>query len=655
MGAPATAGVGVRVAVGGDSGQSPDPSTAVADVLARANPKLARKAIAACVDGRVVDLASPIGPAAEVTAILPESDAGLEVLRHSTAHLLAQAVQELFSGTQVTIGPVIENGFYYDFAREDRFTPEDLASIEKRMREIVNRNLPVRREEVPREEAIRRFEEMGESYKAEVIGSIPEGEVVSIYHTGEWQDLCRGPHVPSTGKLGVFKLTSIAGAYWRGDERNAQLQRIYGTAWATKQDLADHLKRVEEAKRRDHRRLGKELDLFSFHPEAPGSPFFHPKGAFLYNHLVAFIRELYEKYGYGEVITPQVCDVDLWKRSGHYDNFRENMFFVEIDERTFGLKPMNCPGHTLIYSSAKRSYRDLPIRYADFSKLHRYEKSGVLHGLTRVRTFAQDDAHVFCTPEQVSAEIAAVVETAGIVHGAFAFEDIRVFLSTRPAVRIGSDEMWDAAERALAEALETNGIAYETNPGDGAFYGPKIDFVFRDALRRDWQLTTIQLDYALPERFDLEYVTPEGVTARPAMIHHALLGSIERFLGILIEHTGGAFPLWLAPVQVKVLTVTERQEAYGCEIYNALTEHGVRAELDVRNEKLGYKIREAQLEKIPYMLVLGDREMEDRQVAPRARSGEQAAPLSLENFLKRLTAEARNDVFRMETKPGGVP
>ena len=655
MDAPATAGVGVRVAVGGDSGQSPDPSTAVADVLARADPKLARKAIAARVDGRVVDLASPIGPAAEVTAILPESDAGLEVLRHSTAHLLAQAVQELFSGTQVTIGPVIENGFYYDFAREDRFTPEDLASIEKRMREIVNRNLPVQREEVPREEAIRRFEEMGESYKAEVIRSIPEGEVVSIYHTGEWQDLCRGPHVPSTGKLGVFKLTSIAGAYWRGDERNAQLQRIYGTAWAAKQDLADHLKRVEEAKRRDHRRLGKELNLFTFHPEAPGSPFFHPKGAFLYNHLVTFIRGLYEKYGYGEVITPQVCDIDLWKRSGHYDNFRENMFFFEIDERAFGVKPMNCPGHTLIYSSAKRSYRDLPIRYADFSKLHRYEKSGVLHGLTRVRTFAQDDAHVFCTPEQVSAEIAAVVKTAGIVHGAFAFEDIRVFLSTRPAVRIGSDEMWAAAERALAEALETNGIAYETNTGDGAFYGPKIDFVFRDALRRDWQLTTIQLDYALPERFDLEYVTPEGATARPAMIHHALLGSIERFLGILIEHTGGAFPLWLAPVQVKVLTVTERQEAYGREIYNALTEHGVRAELDIRNEKLGYKIREAQLEKIPYMLVLGDREMEERQVAPRARSGEQAAPLSLENFLKRLTAEARNDVSRAETKPGGVP
>ena len=613
------------------------------EVIARRDRKAAEKAVAARLDGRLIDLSTPIAADAPVEPVLPDSPEGLEVIRHSTAHLMAQAVQELFPGTQVTIGPVIEDGFYYDFVRAEPFTPEDLTKIEKKMKEIVSRNLTVTRHEIPKADAIKLFVAMGETYKVEILEGIPD-DPVSVYQQGEWKDLCRGPHVPSTSKLGAFKLTSVAGAYWRGDERNAMLQRIYGTAWANAADLKRHLELLEEAKRRDHRKLGKELDLWSFHAIAPGSPFFHPKGACVYNALIGFIRRLYERYGYGEVITPQIADVELWKRSGHYENFRENMFFCEIDEREFGVKPMNCPGHTFVYGSAKRSYRELPLRYADFSKLHRYEKSGVLHGLTRVRTFSQDDAHIFCTPAQVQQEITRVIEMAGVVHRAFGFEDVRVFLSTRPAQRMGSDAIWDHAEGALRAALEANDLRFEINPGDGAFCGPKIDFLFRDALRREWQLTTIQLDYALPERFDLTYVSPEGKEERPVMIHRALLGSIERFLAILIEHTAGAFPLWLAPVQVKVLTLTERQEEYGAEILAELRGKGLRGELDIRNEKLGYKIRQAQLEKIPYMLILGDREAAERKVAPRARSGEQLAAMSIEEFAASVFAEARPPV-----------
>jgi threonyl-tRNA synthetase len=613
------------------------------EVIARRDRKAAEKAVAARLDGRLIDLSTPVAADAPVEPVLPDSPEGLEVIRHSTAHLMAQAVQEIFPGTQVTIGPVIEDGFYYDFVRAEPFTPEDLTKIEKKMKEIVSRNLTVTRHEIPKADAIKLFVAMGETYKVEILEGIPD-DPVSVYQQGEWKDLCRGPHVPSTSKLGAFKLTSVAGAYWRGDERNAMLQRIYGTAWANAADLKRHLELLEEAKRRDHRKLGKELDLWSFHAIAPGSPFFHPKGACVYNALIGFIRRLYERYGYGEVITPQIADVELWKRSGHYENFRENMFFCEIDEREFGVKPMNCPGHTFVYGSAKRSYRELPLRYADFSKLHRYEKSGVLHGLIRVRTFSQDDAHIFCTPAQVQEEITQVIEMAGVVHRAFGFEDVRVFLSTRPAQRMGSDAMWDHAEGALRAALEANDLRFEINPGDGAFYGPKIDFLFRDALRREWQLTTIQLDYALPERFDLTYVSPEGKEERPVMIHRALLGSIERFLAILIEHTAGAFPLWLAPVQVKVLTLTERQEEYGAEILAELRGKGLRGELDIRNEKLGYKIRQAQLEKIPYMLILGDREAAERKVAPRARSGEQLAAMSIEEFAASVFAEARPPV-----------
>ncbi len=619
--------------------KSPAGTTA-AEALSALDRKTASKAVAARVDGRLVDLAHRLGNDAVVEPVLPQSPEGLEVLRHSTAHLLAQAVQELFPGTQVTIGPVIDDGFYYDFVRAEPFTPEDLTRIERRMKEIASRNLPVVRREMPREEAKALFASKGETYKVEIIDGIPE-DAVSVYKQGDWEDLCRGPHVPATGKLGSFKLTQVAGAYWRGDEKNAMLQRIYGTAWASEADLQRHLELLEEAKRRDHRKLGKELDLFSFHPIAPGSPFFHPKGTFLYNALIAFIRRLYARYGYGEVITPQVCDVELWKRSGHYDHYRENLFFVEIDDRQFGVKPMNCPGHTYLYANVKRSYRELPLRYADFSKLHRYEKSGVMHGLTRVRTFCQDDAHIFCTPEQIQEEITKVIEMAGVVHRAFGFDDIRVFLSTRPANRMGSDGMWDQAETALRAALDANAVAYEEAVGDGAFYGPKIDFLFRDALRRDWQLTTIQLDYAIPERFELTYVSAAGTEERTVMIHRALLGSIERFLGILIEHTAGAFPLWLSPVQVKVLTLTGRQEAYGALVRDVVERAGFRVELDTRSEKLGYKIRQAQLEKVPYMLVLGDREAAERKVAPRSRTGQQLEAMPIEEFIGRLAAEAK--------------
>jgi threonyl-tRNA synthetase len=648
----ATAPAEIRVSLEGDGKSISCPrGTTVGDALRLLDGKRARKALAARVDGAVLDVTRELVEDAVLEPLLPDSPAGLDVLRHSTAHLLAQAVQELFPGTQVTIGPVIDDGFYYDFVRAEPFTPADLEAIEKRMREIVARNLPVSRRVLSKADAVRLFAGKGESYKVEIIEGIPES-TVSVYAQGDWEDLCRGPHVPSTGRLGSFKLTSVAGAYWRGDERNAMLQRIYGTAWATDADLKRHLELVEEAKRRDHRKLGRELDLFSFDPIAPGSPFFHPKGAYLYNRLIELVRGLYVRFGYDEVISPQIYDVDLWKRSGHWEHYRENLFFVEIDERSFGVKPMNCPGHTYIYASTKRSYRDLPIRMADFSRLHRYEKSGVLHGLTRVRAFTQDDAHVFCTHDQVREEITAVLAMAKIVHRAFAFEDMRVFLSTRPEQRLGTDAMWDRAERDLAAALEANGLPFEVAAGDGAFYGPKIDFLFRDALRRDWQLTTVQLDYALPERFDLGYVTTEGKIERPVMIHRALLGSIERFLGILIEHTGGAFPTWLAPVQAKVLTVTERQEEYGAKVSAAIRAAGHRVELDTRNEKLGYKIRQAQLEKVPYMLVLGDREAADGLVAPRARAQGQLDPMSIERFLEILAAEARLPLSGDE--PGGV-
>jgi len=629
----------ITVTLSDGRGTEVPAGTPARDAMRAAGATNLRDAVAARVDGQVVDLYRPLTGNCRVEPVAADSPDGTEVLRHSAAHLMAQAVTRLFPDTQVTIGPVIEDGFYYDFKRDTAFTPEDLERIETEMRAIVKSDFRVTREELPRQEAIALFAGMGEHYKVEIIEGIPD-ERVSLYRQGEFVDLCRGPHVPSTGAHRAVKLTGIAGAYWRGDERNEMLQRIYGTAFASRQLLEEHLARVEEAKKRDHRRLGKELDLFSFDIVAPGSPFFHPKGAVVYNELVTYVRGLYRRYGYDEVITPQVMDVELWKRSGHYDNYRENMFFSQLEEREFAIKPMNCPAHCLIYSSRKRSYRELPIRYADFGRLHRAERSGTLHGLTRVRSFSQDDAHIFCMPEQIGDEISALLTMIDEVYRDFGFADRRVMLSTRPEKSIGTDAMWSGAEGALANALRGAGIAYEVNAGDGAFYGPKIDIVVVDALRRPWQLATIQLDFgALPERFDLNYVRPDGSEARPVMIHRAILGTIERFMGILIEHCGGAFPLWLAPEQVRVLTLTERTQGYGRSICEQLRAAGFRAELDDRNEKLGYKVREAQLAKIPHMLVVGDKEAEAGTVAPRSRAGGSSAPIELAAFIAQLHEE----------------
>lgn len=594
--------------------------------------------IAAKIDGLPVDLDRSLSMDCTLDWIPLNSPEGLSILRHSTAHLMAQAVQSLFPGTQVTIGPIIEDGFYYDFKRDKSFTPEEIGKIEAQMQKLAGLDLKVTREEMPKEEAIKLFHQMGEEYKVAILTDISE-ETVSLYRQGNWVDLCRGPHVPSTGIIQAFKLTGVAGAYWRGDEKNEMLQRIYGTSFPSQELLREHLHLLEEAKKRDHRRLGRELDLFSFHPIAPASPFLHPKGTIIYNELISHMRQLYLRFGYQEVITPQIFDVNLWRQSGHYDHFKENMFFTHIEDREFGVKPMNCPGHTFIYSAKKRSYRDLPLRLADFGRLHRYEKSGVTAGLTRVRTFSQDDAHIFCAPEQIEAEMTDLLKMFREVYETFQFNKMQVKLSTRPEHFIGSPETWERAENSLAQSLKKSGIDYQVNEGDGAFYGPKIDFVVTDAMRRGWQLGTIQLDFSMPERFDLTYVTAAGSEARPVMIHRAILGSIERFMGILIEHTAGAFPLWLAPVQLKIMTVTDRQKVYAQKVYEDLKTAGWRTELDDRNEKLGYKIREAQVAKVPYALIIGDREMRDQTVSPRRRGGENLRSMSVKDFADILKLE----------------
>lgn len=599
--------------------------------------------IAAKVDSHPVDLNRALDKDCSLEWVSMESPEGLDVLRHSTAHLMAQAVQSLFPGTQVTIGPTIEDGFYYDFKREQSFTPEEIEKIEERMEEIAKLNLKVTREEMPKSRAVELFRRKGEDYKVTILEEIPD-ETVSLYRQGDWVDLCRGPHVPSTGVLRAFKLTGVAGAYWRGNEKNEMLQRIYGTSWPTKQALKEHLRLVEEAKKRDHRKLGRELDLFSFHPVAPASPFFHPKGTIVYNQLISYVRRLYVRYGYDEVITPQILDIELWRRSGHYEHYRENMYFTQVDEREFGVKPMNCPGHTFIYSSKKRSYRDLPLRIADFGRLHRYERSGVTGGLTRVRSFSQDDAHIFCAPDQIESEIGNLIRMLREVYRTFQFGEMQVKLSTRPQDFIGDPGIWEKAEAALGQALTKEGIKYQVNPGDGAFYGPKIDFIVLDALKRGWQLATLQLDFFLPERFELVYTAPSGNDERPVMIHRALLGSIERFMGILIEHCAGAFPLWLAPAQVRILTVTDAHKEYAKQVLEAVRDGGWRVELDDRNEKLGYKIREAQLAKIPYAVVVGDKEVEAQTVAPRRRGGENLPPMSVADFVQRLRAEVAQEL-----------
>ncbi|HEX5020164.1 MAG TPA: threonine--tRNA ligase [Candidatus Binatia bacterium] len=617
------------------------PGARIEEVAASAGVR--KTALAAKVDGRAVDLASELKHDCALEFILPESRDGLDVLRHSTAHLMAQAVQSLFPGTQVTIGPTIEDGFYYDFKSDRTFSPEDLELIEKRMVELAKADLRIVRDELPRSDAIELFRNMGENYKVEIIEGIPE-EKVSLYRQGDWVDLCRGPHVPSTAAIKAFKLTSIAGAYWRGDSRNEQLQRIYGTAWANRKDLDAYLKRIEEAKQRDHRRLGPALDLFSLHPIAPGSPFFHPKGTILYNLLVQYIRGLYNRYGYSEVVTPLIYKTDLWKTSGHYEAFHDDMFLMNVHDGEYGVKPMNCPGHCYLFGARKYSYRDLPIRYADFSRLHRFEQSGVLSGLTRVRSFAQDDAHIYCTPEQVDGELEQFVAMTREVYKVFGFDRIEVTLQTRPEKFLGRVELWNAAEAALRRCLERAGFDVKVLPGEGAFYGPKIGFDFRDVLERSWTLATVQIDCAMPERFGLKYTTPEGTEATPVMLHRAILGSIERFIAILLEHCAGAFPLWLAPVQLKILTVTDDQKEYAARVSERLRQDGWRIELDGRNEKLGYKIREAQLAKIPYSVVIGDKEVAAETVAPRRRGGETLAPLPLRDFVEQLRAEVAQEI-----------
>jgi len=612
----------------------------VAQVAAAIGPGLAKAALAGKVDGQLVDTSFVVERDAELSIVTDRDPEGLEVLRHSTAHLLAYAVKELFPDAQVTIGPVIEDGFYYDFSYKRPFTPEDLAAIEKKMTELAKADEPVVRELMARDDAVRFFESIGEHYKAEIIASIPSAEPISLYSEGRFTDLCRGPHVPSTGKLKIFKLTKLAGAYWRGDSRNEMLQRIYGTAWAKKEDLDLYLHRLEEAEKRDHRKLGRQLDLFHLQDEAPGMVFWHPKGWTLWQQVEQYMRRVYRDNGYQEVRAPMILDRSLWERSGHWENYKEHMFTTESEKRDFAIKPMNCPGHVQIFNSDLRSYRDLPLRYGEFGFCHRNEASGALHGLMRVRAFVQDDGHIFCTPDQIEPEVTAFNRLALTVYKDFGFEDIAIRLSLRPQKRIGSDEVWNRAETALRAALKACGIAWTELPGDGAFYGPKIDYDLRDSLGRSWQCGTMQVDFSMPERLGAEYVAEDNTRKVPVMLHRAIVGSLERFIGILLENCAGALPLWLSPIQVVVLTITDRQAGYAREIAEALHRAGYRAASDLRNEKINYKIREHSLQKLPYQLILGDKEMQARQVAVRTRAGEDLGAMSLEAFVTRLQTEA---------------
>jgi threonyl-tRNA synthetase len=617
----------------------PQPVT-VAEIAQSIGAGLARAALAGKVDGKLVDLGFQVQSNSAVQIVTEKDPEALELIRHSTAHLLAHAVKELYPEAQVTIGPVIENGFYYDFSYKRPFTPEDLAAIEKKMAEIAKRDLPVERKVMPREEAVRFFSSIGEKYKAEIIASIPEKEQISLYGEGNWIDLCRGPHVPSTGKLKVFKLMRVAGAYWRGDSKNEMLQRIYGTAWARKEDQDAYLKMLEEAEKRDHRRLGTQLDLFHMQEEAPGLVFWHPKGWTLWQQVEQYMRRVYRDNGYQEVRGPQILDVELWKRTGHWDNFRENMFFTASENRDYAVKPMNCPGHILIYNKGVRSYRDLPLRYGEFGSCHRNEPSGSLHGLMRVRGFVQDDGHIFCTEDHILAECVAYTALLQKVYKAFGFTDIVYKVATRPAKRIGADAAWDKAEAALKESLERSGVQYGISPGEGAFYGPKIEYSLKDGIGRVWQCGTMQVDFSMPGLLGAEYVGEDNARHTPVMLHRAIVGSFERFIGILIEHHAGAFPLWLAPQQVVVMNITERQASYALEVKNKLVNQGFRAFADLRNEKISYKIREHSLQKLPYQVVVGDKELQAATVAVRTRSGEDLGAMSLDAFAARLRAEA---------------
>lgn len=612
-----------------------------ADVAASIGPRLAKDALAVAVDGALRDLAREIDRDARVEIVTRGHPEALPLLRHDCAHVLAEAVQELYPDTQVTFGPATEDGFYYDFARADPFTPEDLERIEARMHEIVDRNEAIRREVWDRHHAIRHFEDIGEKYKAEHIATLPAGEEISIYRQGDWLDLCLGPHLPSTGKLGhAFKLMRVSGAYWRGDARNEQLQRVYGTCWETEKQLKAHLHMLEEAEKRDHRRLGREMDLFHQQEEAVGSVFWHPKGWTLYRSVEAYMRRRLEAAGYVEVKTPQLIDRALWEASGHWEKFREHMFIAESEDRVLAVKPMNCPGHVQIFKQGLKSYRDLPLRMAEFGACHRNEPSGALHGLMRVRAFTQDDAHIFCTEDQINVETVIFCELLQSIYRDLGFEEVHVKFSDRPAVRAGSDETWDKAEAALMSALEETGLEHTLNPGEGAFYGPKLEFVLRDAIGRDWQCGTHQVDFVLPERLDASYVGEDGAKHRPVMLHRAILGSFERFLAIMIEQFAGRFPLWLAPVQVVVATITSEADAYAEEAAEVLAAAGLRTVTDLRNEKINYKVREHSLAKVPVIAVVGGREAEGRKVALRRLGGKTQEILALDEAVSRLAEEA---------------
>ncbi|MCK7592815.1 threonine--tRNA ligase [Pseudomarimonas salicorniae] len=611
----------------------------VAEVAASIGPGLAKAALAGKVDGKLVDTSHRIEQDAALEIVTDKHPDALEILRHSTAHLLAQATQRLFPDTQVTIGPVIDNGFYYDFARKTPFTPEDLEKIEAEMAKIVKEDQPVQRSVMARDEAVEFFRDKGEVYKAEIIESIPANEDLSLYSQGEFIDLCRGPHVPSTGKLRAFKLMKVAGAYWRGDAKNEMLQRVYGTAWLNDKELKAYLHQLEEAEKRDHRKIGKALDLFHQQEEAPGMVFWHPKGWQLWQTVEQYMRRVYKDCGYQEVRCPQILDVSLWKRSGHWDNYQNNMFFTESEKRTYAVKPMNCPGHVQIYNAGLHSYRDLPIRYGEFGGCHRNEPSGALHGIMRVRAFTQDDGHIFCTEEQVEAEVTAFHAQAMKVYSDFGFSDISLKIALRPEPRLGDDATWDKAENALRAALKASGVEWEELPGEGAFYGPKIEYHMRDSIGRGWQVGTMQVDFMMPERLGAEYVDESSTKRHPVMLHRAIVGSMERFIGILIEHHAGLFPFWLAPTQVVVANITDAQADYVNEVAKSLSDQGVRVRADLRNEKIGYKIREHTLQRVPYLLVVGDREKENGLVAVRARSGEDLGSMSLADFLARISAE----------------
>lgn len=616
-----------------------DKALTVADIAASIGAGLAKAALAGKVDGKLVDTSYTITQDCQLSIITDRDPEGLEVIRHSTAHLLAQAVKSLFPSAQVTIGPVIDDGFYYDFAFERPFTLDDLAAIEAKMHELAKQDFQVTRSEMPRNEAIKFFRDKGEEYKAQIIESIPENEVLSLYQQGEFIDLCRGPHVPNTGKIKAFKLMKLAGAYWRGDSNNEMLQRVYGTAWASKKELEDYLMRLEEAEKRDHRKIAKELDLFHFQDIAPGAVFWHDKGWTLYQIIEQYMRKQLKSRGYQEIKTPQIVSRQLWEMTGHWQNYRNEMFTTASEEADFAIKPMSCPCHVQVFKNDLRSYRELPLRLAEFGSCHRNELSGALHGLMRVRAFVQDDGHIFCTEEQIQSEVSQMIIFAKEVYKDFGFDKLIFKLSTRPAQRVGDDAIWDKAETALAKALEINKIDYQLNPGDGAFYGPKIDFSLKDCLGRVWQCATIQLDFSIPNSLDASYIGEDSGKKTPVMIHRAIFGSFERFIGVLIEHYAGKFPVWLSPIQVVVMNITEKQAAFAQEVAEILKKHQIRANTDLRNEKIGFKIREHTLQRVPYLLVIGDREVENNQVAVRTREGKELGAMDINTFIERINAD----------------